>query len=535
LPSTIAPLRRDYPAFGRDVSAGGINGQSRRAAATSPGQRKDEEQQAKKICDLSRDARELFAPKNFARRALPTAPYPRRCANIQRVDTVSLYLSYIAHHTMRLRSGTRVAPPVWTNEEGTLPYLIAPGFLEDNDLTVEEREERAARIIDWDAIIARAQSHPHEAECCNEGCYPLHVMCFNGPPGRAINAVFDAFPAAIDSFTDFGLPLDIVLYHYPDSFNNRNQIYQTAEVPRLLVRLHMEWQEQNGPGNNPLGMSVYHSYDYPEEVISLLLQDYPALAVRRDDEYDDPAFDDSPLEKMSRFYSCDKDEFDYRYQNLDKLYALLRAYDRAPTGSTHPLNENLQGHQPVHTFLSYVVSRHDLYGGEVEEDNSHGFLPMLEAMLDDDPNQFGVSDRQGRLPLNVLVESRCPPMLSFSEEIVQLLVEMHPQSASTANREGRLPLHLALENGWPFKPIMEAAKQAISTRDVLTRMYPFQLAGCSNPGIDDANEEDPNLRLVDATYKLLLQNPTLVRSGNDALHTGGKAVTRMRKKSKTKW
>jgi hypothetical protein len=183
-------------------------------------------------------------------------------------------------------------------------------------------------------------------------------------------------------------------------------------------------------------MSVYHSYDYPEEVISLLLQDYPTLAVRRDDKYDDPEFDDSLLEKMIMFYACDSDEYDI-HQNLDKLYTLLRAYDRVETKSTHPLTKTLQGHQPVHTFLSYMVSRHDQYGGEVQDDNSLGFLPVLEAMFDDDPNQFGVRNHQGRLPLNVLVELRCPALLSScSEEIVQLLVTLYPRSASTANREG---------------------------------------------------------------------------------------------------
>jgi hypothetical protein len=170
----------------------------------------------------------------------------------------------------------------------------------------------------------------------------------------------------------------------------------------------------------------------------------------------------------------------------------------------------------------------------VQDDNRHGFLPVLEAMFDDDPNQFGVRNHQGRLPLNVLVESRCPALLSScSEDIVQLLVTLYPRSASTANREGRLPLHLVLENGWPFKPIMEAAKQAISTRDVWTRMYPFQLASCSIPSIDDMNEDDQNLRSVNAAYTLLLQNPLLVHSENDALHTGGKAVMPMQKNSKT--
>jgi hypothetical protein len=109
----------------------------------------------------------------------------------------------------------------------------------------------------------------------------------------------------------------------------------------------------------------------------------------------------------------------------------------------------------------------------VEDDSSFGFLPIIEAMLENDPTQFGERDRQGRFPLNVLVESRCPPQLYHSKKIIQLLVKMHPRAASISHREGRLPLYLALENGWPFKPIMVAAMHAISTRDVLTRMYPF--------------------------------------------------------------
>jgi hypothetical protein len=134
---------------------------------------------------------------------------------------------------MRLRSGNHAAGPPWTIQEGTLPHLIAPDFLEETDLSVEEREELAARIIDWDAVVVRAQSHPHEAECCSERCNPLHVMWFHDPPCRAIKAVFDAFPAAIDSFSASGLPLHIVLSHY-----DHNDL--TAEVSRLILRLHME-------------------------------------------------------------------------------------------------------------------------------------------------------------------------------------------------------------------------------------------------------------------------------------------------------
>jgi hypothetical protein len=173
------------------------------------------------------------------------------------------------------------------------------------------------------------------------------------------------------------------------------------------------------------------------------------------------------------------------------------------------------------------VIRQSLYGGEVIEGSSHGFLPFLEAMLKDTPNQFGArGDRRGHLPLNVRVESCCPPQLHNSETSIQRLVETRPQVASTTNRDGQLPLHLALENGWPFKPTMEAGKQAISTKDILVRMYPFQLDVCSVPVNEYANEEDPSLRSIDVAYTLLLQNPTYGEAAFTFSVAGEKKVTR---------
>lgn len=278
---------------------------------------------------------------------------------------------------------------------------------------------------------------------------------------------------------------------------------------------------------------------YPEEVVALVLQDYPALAVRRDAAHDFVALDkrktyDSPLETMCGFY-FEKDGNYRQYQNLDRFYALLRAYDRFATGSSQQLTETLPDHRPLHTFLSYVVNRYNLYDSDVNEFNSYGFPNIIRAMFDNDPTQFGERDSQGRLPLNVLVESRCPPQLNqeLIEMMVKILVMSHPRAASSCNREGRLPLHLAVENGWPFKPIMEAAMQAVSTKDVLTRMYPFQLAALPILGHDDSNEEAPDLWLIDASYSLLRQNPMLVCSSSNVLYIGA-TRKRTRKKSKTR-
>lgn len=106
-----------------------------------------------------------------------------------------------------------------------------------------------------------------------------------------------------------------------------------------------------------------------------------------------------------------------------------------------------------------------------------------------DPSQIYTRDeRTGRPPLSTAVASSVISGKSDSESrsVVAELLALNPAAASAVDRDGRLPLHLALESllTWEggVESLLGAAPRALRTRDVITHLYPFMAAAVGGAG-----------------------------------------------------
>jgi len=107
------------------------------------------------------------------------------------------------------------------------------------------------------------------------------------------------------------------------------------------------------------------------------------------------------------------------------------------------------------------------------------------------------------LPLHVAAGHR-----SFmGAETFRKLISAYPAAARTLNSKKQLPLHVALQRGRPWheglSDLVDAAPQALTTRDLNHRMYPFMLASVGkNYNLDTAFEllraADPSIVLAHA-------------------------------------
>jgi len=90
------------------------------------------------------------------------------------------------------------------------------------------------------------------------------------------------------------------------------------------------------------------------------------------------------------------------------------------------------------------------------------------------------------------------------EETISTLVELYPEATRIRDAEGRLPLNLAVESRKPWgaiRAILLACPRALVTRDVKTCMPPFMISAVGE-GAD-----------LDIIYRLLRENPLEVSRG----------------------
>ena len=145
-------------------------------------------------------------------------------------------------------------------------------------------------------------------------------------------------------------------------------------------------------------------------------------------------------------------------------------------------------------------------------------LEVLDYALHKYPEQIRMRDCSGRLPLHIAVASKPPnadtsqALRKFQPKEQQLsckLLEYYPGAAAECDPNeplGRHPLHTALDNGHEWyagiKKLHQHAPNALTERDPLTRLYPFQMA-----------QDD-----LDSTYQLLRNMPSVLQDcSNNAL------------------
>jgi hypothetical protein len=98
-----------------------------------------------------------------------------------------------------------------------------------------------------------------------------------------------------------------------------------------------------------------------------------------------------------------------------------------------------------------------------------------------------------------------------SKAIIEYLLEEHPESAGISDERGRLPLHVAVENGLPcIDLLIQTEPRALSTRCLVTHMYPFQLAayGLATREEHCASKDAQTIAAIETAYNLLRKSPT---------------------------
>jgi len=134
-----------------------------------------------------------------------------------------------------------------------------------------------------------------------------------------------------------------------------------------------------------------------------------------------------------------------------------------------------------------------------------GHPQIVKHALKLNPDEITEKDSKGRTPLSIASEK-----VNILPEIINLLLASEEcGDASTArisNTQQRLPLHMAIESGRTMnngvESILKAEPLALQTRDMKTRLYPFQLAAIPTFGWDNSN--------IDTIYSLLYAAPSVM-------------------------
>jgi len=402
--------------------------------------------------------------------------------------------------------------------------------------------------IDWDAVEARARSHPREAmERLNmkeyqtiddnwtefhDKMYPFVLMLHcDGLTLGAVEAVYDAYPAAIFSYTNNGFyPLEIYygvddggpgLDADPVIARSLLVKYFEARKHRKRVRRSNLFLFEGGFVHNPLyGVdSRYCSV----AVAKALLEEYPSGGTKAD-----PDIMRSPLVSILNDITNDynapsqEDPFD-EMKRYEKLKYILQAHQHSTVGAR--LEDKGIVCKTLHSFLwcisSSQVPHAFEYGDSMgrgrvlgefmaakEKDGSNMFpsihtslLRILKLMKDDNRDQFRQADEEGKNPIQVMLQDDAPP--SMSQRAVETTVAIHrfllgefPESISVPDERGRLPLHYAIENKWPIGAVLESYPAGASTRDPVSGLHPFQLAGVAGS--------------LDSCFDLLVKEPSLI-------------------------
>jgi ankyrin repeat protein len=136
-------------------------------------------------------------------------------------------------------------------------------------------------------------------------------------------------------------------------------------------------------------------------------------------------------------------------------------------------------------------------------------MELLELGLSLFPEQVREADRDGRLPLHHCVFHHHDDDDNGSEQIaaIRLLLEAYPEATTIRDDSClRLPLHIAIAEGqsWESLQLLLETPDTWSELDGITRLYPFQLAACT---------EACSLSVV---FDLLRTAPYLVQDGTEA-------------------
>lgn len=140
-------------------------------------------------------------------------------------------------------------------------------------------------------------------------------------------------------------------------------------------------------------------------------------------------------------------------------------------------------------------------------------MEIMNLLLEQYPASIRLFDAQTRsLPIHLVLKHN-----PLATETIDLFLRLYPQSVTMPNGEGRLPIHIALLHNSPsWERVLELAPNTLEKRDIITGLFPFQLAALSSSSktLEDASnekisEEDEELESLTTCFRLLRMNPHL--------------------------
>eukprot|EP00543_Licmophora_paradoxa_P001831 CAMPEP_0202452622 /NCGR_PEP_ID=MMETSP1360-20130828/10790_1 /ASSEMBLY_ACC=CAM_ASM_000848 /TAXON_ID=515479 /ORGANISM="Licmophora paradoxa, Strain CCMP2313" /LENGTH=336 /DNA_ID=CAMNT_0049071491 /DNA_START=107 /DNA_END=1117 /DNA_ORIENTATION=+ len=166
-------------------------------------------------------------------------------------------------------------------------------------------------------------------------------------------------------------------------------------------------------------------------------------------------------------------------------------------------DSTLHAASAVPTSPHFMRTAIALFPWEIHHTDGDGNLPIHYACAVKRPH--GICEHQNWMSAKVdyaKVSFRLHKEDRLKDNPITILLNEFPKGASFLDRQGNLPLHLAVLSGKKMRDgilsLIEAAPMALATRNMMQRLYPFQLAA-----IECLND-------VTVVYELLLSNPSVI-------------------------
>ena len=366
----------------------------------------------------------------------------------------------------------------------------------------------------------------------------LDLIIKNNPPLDVVKAYVRAFPTLL--ITKTRSPFGVNTFTTTTSLSTACDVSSPSlEIVRYLIK-EMVWcrklsQHKNMFRNLEGGLGFFYNTGFPFgtslDVVKVLLDEYPKAASCKNGIGEAHAI---PRSIPPVMYALSDDPCrlpDY----LEKLKLLLMA---AATGTTDKEKLEKKFLLP-HVFLEAITWEGNFARSSPQEGWNYllypnreiGIIRTLEYMKVFCPGEFLEADDDGNLPLHIVLSNKKAIYATvnrlktdYSADLIEFLLEMHPESITIRNGKGQLPIHLALKHCIPcYQRIIDASPDWVfESKCPITLLYPFQMVYAANwswfQRFDDDDDDDDRKEVIErhctqVSFEILRRAPALAAIG----------------------